>query len=279
MVGQVVTRARPGSGESNADAVGRRSDCRRSSYWQPVLYSPLSAAHWSSRSSAVTGTPSDHLTPSLIVYLTVSGSFEHRALAEAVVVDQLRSCRCSSRTLRRMKYCGLALYERVAVRGVRCSTTSPARSYPAVTEPAAAAGRRRRRAGCHRRPPTVPAVAAGAGRAGRALRHWTARATGGAGTGRRTPTTRRCSHHCSQRRYSLRCSQHWWRAGRRGRAGRRLLARRAPACGQNHGRRCDESSGATTRVLIMIVLLGAPFTRPAIKPPSTDGMCGPASAR
>ena len=40
------------------------------------LKTPLWAAHSMIRSAASTGVPSDHVTPSLIVYVTVSGSSE-----------------------------------------------------------------------------------------------------------------------------------------------------------------------------------------------------------
>jgi len=42
----------------------------------PVAYLPLLAIHCSKKSSAVTGTPSDHFAALLILYSTVNGFLE-----------------------------------------------------------------------------------------------------------------------------------------------------------------------------------------------------------
>ncbi len=71
-----MIRAAPGSAASNATPVVLVMAPFLSVFTLPVEYLPLLAIHCISRSSAVTGTPSDHFAALLIVYLTVKGLFE-----------------------------------------------------------------------------------------------------------------------------------------------------------------------------------------------------------
>ena len=78
LVGIAVTRFMPGADQSNATALPAFGNGLplASNLTAPVLNFPLPAIHWINMSSAVTGTPSDHLAAALIVYLIVSGLFE-----------------------------------------------------------------------------------------------------------------------------------------------------------------------------------------------------------